>query len=53
MFLQYLLQGWIEALDVRGNIGGIEVILISNYGEVVLVDPVCVCVVHSNDEGRL
>ena len=53
MFLQYLLQGRIEALEVRGNVRGVEVVLVCNCGEVVLDDPVCVCVVHSNNEGQL
>ena len=58
----YLLKGQREALDARGNIWGVEVVLVCTCGEVVLVctcgevvldDPICVFVVNSNDEGQL
>ena len=42
-----LSEGHSEALDARGNIRGDEVVLVCNCGEVVLGDPICVCVVNS------
>ena len=50
MLRRCLLQGQIEALGVRGNIRGVEVLLVCNCGEVVLGDPLCIYVMHTNDE---
>jgi len=47
------LKGQSEALDARGNIWGVEVVLVCTCGEVVLDDPICVFVVNSNDEAQL
>ena len=49
----YLWKGQSEALDARGNIWGVEVVLVCTCGEVVLDDPICVFVVNSNDEAQL
>jgi len=40
-------------LDARGNVWGVENVLVCTCGEVVLGDPICVFVVNSNDEGQL